>query len=239
MMAILKRMEFLLTLVGRLSASEQAKLCAKLRATQPCLLRQLNDDVLSHILIFLMPPDRMNLLTALFRSYDTESTRRLMLGRSIMSAHLLAEVALQSLVSGVYFIANRILYTIRGSHVKTYVFCNWTPFCRRPKAYSRMCAVVYWSAVYPHARVDFDEDMLRCIAVYELRRYNIVIRLTAHTETGQNAPDCFRVRVGRKGLVLRTPPLHHHVVDMFSMCKWASCTNILHEHDTRQHIGVC
>ena len=160
-------------LLHRMSSKEREGIIQYIR---PSIVQSLNEDILRLICEFLGMEERLAFLCALF--YRNEQTLAHLNRFPTLTPLFLRDCAQRTMVWHLHRIAESLHFILpqKGTSVGI-IACNWTPFSSTKCA---PLAYVYWSQIYPHARVEVVMQHVRRIVNRNLSGIRPVVRLTGH-----------------------------------------------------------
>lgn len=175
-----------------------------LQYIRPSIVHLLNEDVLRLICEYLHTEERLAFLYALlYRNQKTHWNRF-----PTLIPLFLRDYAHRTMVWHINRIAESLHFIIpqRGTSVGI-IACNWTPFSSSNCA---PLAYVYWSQVYPHARVELVMQHVRQVVNRNLAGIRPVVRLTAHCTNHRSGVNV-RMCAGQYVRLAVLPEIHQDV----------------------------
>ena len=214
--------------LAQLSSPELGLIERWLQRRRAATLTRLCSDTILCILDMLPMQDKISLIRALHENVDVARTTERLRHQSALCNVLLVEMAMRHIIRCIHEVSDNILYCVPGCFTEyfNYIFCDWTPFTSKRVL---SCAMVYWDAAPPHARVVVNELTLRRFVTYALWAGKCTVRLTAHTSVDSQMYDVFnvmRTRVDGKIVGLAIVPLNIRTVHMLADTEWVALSKL-------------
>lgn len=148
-----------------------------IREKMPNLMSRLSEDVILNIMSFLtLPEDRIAFIQALHEKQSRRGAHA-HLSHSFGS-QLAFDIACLNLRSNLYMLADVVHYLVPSCFgLRSLVFADWSVFGNLS---TPEIAVIYWSDVPPHARIDVNYSVLNHHVRSMLFRGSGYVRLSAH-----------------------------------------------------------
>lgn len=205
------------------------------RNKMPRLFETLTDDLLVKILSFLSVHDRLSLIQASHECKDSIERTHMKI-TDLVAAQLLFDLAYVNVILCLHQISDVVHYLIPSCfQMSSYVFVDWSAFA---SPYEKEIALIYWSAIPPHARIDINHTRLIDRIRFALSQGCAYLRFSVHVASDQALPDHKMIRLRRRQsrVSVLCDPLHTKSFHMLSSLEWIDPQRLLFKEGVRKRI---